>query len=91
MNGGMGDNDGETRKHNGEVNDCLGYECEVVECDLKRLAAMFLMKTLEERRITQVALDGIIQDFRGMWRNAMARLQVTAVAVYTVASSAVKN
>ena len=52
---------------------------------------MFLQKTREERRITQVALDGIVQDFRGSWRDAMERLQVIAVAVYTVASSAVKH
>ena len=44
--------------------------------DSKRLAALFLLKTREERKVTQVALDGIVQDFRGIWRDAMERLQV---------------
>ena len=37
----------------------------------KKMAAMFLLKTREERKVTQVALDGIIQDFRGIWRSAL--------------------
>ena len=44
--------------------------------DTKKMAALFLLKTREERKITQVALDGIMQDFRGIWRAAMERLQV---------------
>ncbi len=32
----------------------------------KRLAALFLLKTREERKVTQTALNSIVQDFRGM-------------------------
>ena len=47
-----------------------------VDADPQRLAALFLLKTCEERKITQVALNGTVQDFRGIWRDAMERLQV---------------
>ena len=51
--------------------------------DRKRLAAFFLLKTREEREVTQVALNGIVQDFRCIWRDAMERLQVR---IYPVCS-----
>lgn len=44
--------------------------------DQQRLAALFLLKTREERKLTQVALNGIVQDFHGVWRDAMERLWV---------------
>lgn len=44
--------------------------------DPKRSAALFLLKTREERKVTQTALNGIVQDFQGLWRDAMERLQV---------------
>ena len=44
--------------------------------DPKRSAALFLVKTREERKVTQTALNGIVQDFQGLWRDAMERLQV---------------
>ena len=34
--------------------------------DMKKAAALFLLKTLEERRITQVAPDGIISDCQAL-------------------------
>ena len=58
-------------------NDLLEHErARSVDADPQRLAALFLLKTREERKITQVALNGIVQDFRGIWRDAMERLQV---------------
>ena len=58
-------------------NDLLEHErARSIDADPKRLAALFLLKTREERKITQVALNGIVQDFRGIWRDAMERLQV---------------
>ena len=78
VNGGMGeDEDGDTGA--GEIDRWPGDERETMEPDPKRLAALFLLKTREERKITQVALDGIVQDFRSIWRDAMERLQVRAV------------
>ena len=57
-----------------------GWEVGVQEVEQrtcpKRLAALFLLKTREERRVTQTALNGIVQDFQGLWRDAMERLQV---------------
>lgn len=47
----------------------------------KKLAALFLLKTREERKVTQVALNGIIQDFRGIWRDGIERLQVRVYSV----------
>jgi len=44
--------------------------------DPNRSAALFLLKTHEERKVTQTALNGIVQDFQGLWRDAMERLQV---------------
>ena len=44
--------------------------------DPKRSAALFLLKTREERKVTQTALNGIVEDFQGLWRDAMERLQV---------------
>ena len=46
----------------------------------KRLAALFLLKTREERKVTQTALNGIVQDFRGMWRDSMEMLQVSYIS-----------
>ena len=68
-----------------------GHECEsddevddrIAGCDFesesifpKRSSALFLLKTREERKVTQTALNGIVQDMRGFWREAMGSLQV---------------
>ena len=60
-----------------DMND-MEHEETVAKCDYdpKRLAALFLLKTREERKITQTAINGIVQDFRGVWRDAVERLQV---------------
>ena len=51
-------------------NDLMEFEKKrYVDADPQRLAALFLLKTREERKITQVALNGIVQDFRGIWRD----------------------
>ena len=42
----------------------------------KRLAAMFLLKTREERRVSQTSLNGIVQDLRGYWRDNLESLKV---------------
>ena len=42
--------------------------------DPKRLAALFLMKTCKEHRLIQAALNGIVQDLQGIWKDAMERL-----------------
>lgn len=34
--------------------------------DIKRSAALFLLKTREERKVTQTALNGIVQDIQGL-------------------------
>lgn len=62
----------------GSETDDDGLEVEQRTCndDPKRSAALFLLKAREERRITQTALNGIVQDFQGLWRDAMERLQV---------------
>ena len=40
------------------------------------LAAMFLLKTLEQRRVTQTALNGIVKDIQGLWKDNMEVLKV---------------
>lgn len=62
----QGDREVDSCESNGDTND-----------DPKRLAALFLLKTLEDRKVTQVTLDGIVQDFRGIWRDSMERLKVS--------------
>lgn len=47
-----------------------------IPCDLKRLNAMFILKTYEERRVTQTAITGIIRDIKGLWRENIAYLKV---------------
>jgi hypothetical protein len=43
--------------------------------DMKKAAALFLLKTLEERRITQVALDGIISDCQALVNTIFSHVQ----------------
>ena len=43
---------------------------------VKRQAALFLFKTREVRKVTQCALDGIVQDLGGLWTDCMEQLQV---------------
>lgn len=45
----------------------------------KRSAALFLLKTCEERKVTQTALNGIVQDVQVIWRDAMDRLKVSYI------------
>ena len=42
----------------------------------RRTSALFLLKTREERKVTQTALNGIVQDMRSYWEEGMERLQV---------------
>ena len=48
----------------------------------KRSSALFLLKTREERRVTQTSLIGIIQDFRGFWRDTLETLKVCCCFFY---------
>ncbi len=41
------------------------------EGDPKRSAALFLLKTCEEYKVMQTALNGIVQDIVGLWQDAM--------------------
>ena len=45
--------------------------------EAKREAALFLLKTKEERKVTQRALDGIVRDLQGIWENSMDGLRVS--------------
>jgi len=47
-----------------------------VEVFPKRSCALFLMKTREVRCVTQTALNGIVQDVRGFWEDAVERMEV---------------
>ena len=49
-------------------------EPEDSEFKLQKCAARFLLKTREERRITQVALDGIVHDVTEMFDTAMKQV-----------------
>ena len=42
----------------------------------KRSAALFLLKTREERKVTQTALNGIVQDLSGILKDALEGLKV---------------
>lgn len=42
----------------------------------KRLAAMFLLKTREEHKVTQATLTEIVKDIQGLWRDRMENLKV---------------
>ena len=42
----------------------------------KKSSALFLLKTREERKVTQTALNGIIQDMNGFWLEAVEKIQV---------------
>ncbi len=69
--------DQEDREMDAEETDGHAEEEETTcDHDPKRLAALFLLKTREERKVTQTALNGIVQDFRGLWKDAMEKLQV---------------
>ena len=65
-----GEMDGECWEKDVEV------ELRTCNYDLKRSAALFLLKTRQERKVTQTALNGIVQDFQSLWRDAMEKLQV---------------
>ena len=39
--------------------------------DPKRLATLFLLKTCEEHKVMRTALNGIVQDFQGLWKDAV--------------------
>ena len=42
---------------------------------MKKTAAVFLLKTLEERRVTQNALAGIVSDTDSLWGVALYHIQ----------------
>lgn len=44
----------------------------------KRLAAKFLLKTREDRKVTQLALTAIVEDIQGLWRDNMEHLKVSS-------------
>ena len=44
--------------------------------ELKHSAAIFLLRTHEEHKVTQVALNGIVQGVRGLWDDAIQHLKV---------------
>ena len=46
------------------------------EDDHQSAAAHFLLKTKEERKITQSAVDGIVQDMTGLWDTAVKQVQL---------------
>ena len=46
------------------------------EDDFQFAAAHFLLKTKEERKITQSAVDGIVQDMTGLWNTAVKQVQL---------------
>lgn len=50
--------------------------------DPERLAALFLLKTREEHKVTQTALNGVVRDFQGIWKDVMERLQVKECILY---------
>jgi hypothetical protein len=80
INGRLGQEESGTDEDlqiDGWENDLIEHERKkYADADPQRLAALFLLKTREVRKIIQVALNGIVQDFRGIWRDAMERLQV---------------
>ena len=50
------------------------------EVSIQFSAARFLLKTGEERKITQAAVDGIVHDVTGLWDMAMKKVGVIFVA-----------
>lgn len=80
--GGVGDEDTNraTGFRTGEEDEPGGLDLNLEqhprqEDDPKRSAALFLLKTREERKVTQTALN--VQDVNGLYQEAMDRLQVT--------------
>ena len=49
--------------------------------DLQYSAARFLLKTREERKITQSAVDGMVHDISDLWDKAMKKVHVCVAAV----------
>ena len=43
---------------------------------LQHSAAMFLLKTQEEHKVTQLALNEIVQGVQGLWEDAIQNLKV---------------
>ena len=58
-----------------------GYFCPVrrqpSDVNLQHAAAHFLLKTREERKITQSAVDGIVQDLTDLWDKGMKEVRNT--------------
>ena len=48
----------------------------LIEIFSKKQAALFLLKTHEERKVTQTSLNGIVKDFHGLWQDSMENLKV---------------
>ena len=49
--------------------------------DFQLDVAKFLLKTREERRITQTALDGMVQDVGNLWESAMKKVGYIIIAI----------
>ena len=71
---GSGDEDSIERGNS----DCNteGFEPQSSGINLQSSAARFLLKTREERKITQSALDGIVHDVTDLWDVAMKQVHV---------------
>ena len=64
-----------------EVTDCFVDQnpepcANLKEIFSKKQAALFLLKTHEERKVTQTSLNGIVKDFHGLWQDSMENLKV---------------
>ena len=60
------------------VIDCNPEGSRLLPCDddFQFAAAHFLLITKEERKITQSAVDGIVQDVTGLWNTAVKQVQL---------------
>ena len=62
---------------NGGVDDNDDFQYEQDSEDSLQLdAARFLLKTREERKITQAAVDGIVHDVSNLWDSAMIKVDI---------------
>ena len=75
------------RSQNGDTESADAHDVATVEeggtmrtgedYDPKRSVALFLLKTREERNVTQTALNGMVQDIQGLWKDAMETMKVS--------------
>ena len=67
--------------NNDDVSESMEFSRSPVTLFSKRTSALFLLKTREERKVTQTALNGIVQDMRSYWEEGMGRLKVCLLFV----------